>query len=431
MAPDMSAIQQPSPAAAAGSGGEPYAPSQPTFAMRMLFALLERPWLLRVVFAVLRRVRPVLVLRGTTVITRNADIKVALTSDADITMTTNGPPPILDAPFVLHMDKSPRYDHEIGILRRVVLRSDLPRVAALARDEAERQVAQAKGQIDVVAHLAVPVGLRVIADYFGVPPPEPADLMVNWLRRLGVYIITASFDDPGEKTRAEAAAAGYRHHMAGVVAARHQEFLSGKSLDDTVLSRLVRMIGTDGVDEDFVRRNLGGCFIGLFQPVLNATALATHQLLSRPERLAGARTAASADDLATMEHYAVEALRFSPVFPMLRRGAPYPTAFVGSDGRSHAIPGGASVVVAALSGMFDAAAFPRPGQFDPSRPLEDYMIFGHGTHRCLGEHIARTEIPAMLGALLKRRELRPAPGALGKPHYDGPAITRLLLDFQA
>ena len=79
--------------------------------------------------------------------------------------------------------------------------------------------------------------------------------------------------------------------------------------------------------------------------------------------------------------------------------------------------------------MFDAALFARPNDFAVDRNLRDYLVFGHGMHTCFGRHIAEIEVPEMLLALLKLRNLRRAPGEAGKLRFDGPAVDRLLLDF--
>src|SRR5438128_12222667 len=50
----------------------------------------------------------------------------------------------------------------------------------------------------------------------------------------------------------------------------------------------------------------------------------------------------------------------------------------------------------------DPAAFDRPDVLDLSRPENPHIAFGTGPHGCLGQHIARIEIDAMLREVLTR-----------------------------
>ena len=50
----------------------------------------------------------------------------------------------------------------------------------------------------------------------------------------------------------------------------------------------------------------------------------------------------------------------------------------------------------------DPAAFANPDVLDLSRADNPHMAFGNGPHVCLGQHIARLEIDAMLREVLTR-----------------------------
>jgi cytochrome P450 len=100
-------------------------------------------------------------------------------------------------------------------------------------------------------------------------------------------------------------------------------------------------------------------------------------------------------------------------------------------GRTHQIPPGAAIFIGIVAGLCDRTVFDNPDRFVPARKPDGSLVFGHGTHMCFGRHIAAVELSEMLTALLRLRDLRPAPGKLGTPQYDGPTITRLLLEFRA
>jgi cytochrome P450 len=51
----------------------------------------------------------------------------------------------------------------------------------------------------------------------------------------------------------------------------------------------------------------------------------------------------------------------------------------------------------------DPARFPEPGKFDLDRPSPaSHLAFGHGIHRCVGEHLARAEMRIVLERVLAR-----------------------------
>ncbi len=50
----------------------------------------------------------------------------------------------------------------------------------------------------------------------------------------------------------------------------------------------------------------------------------------------------------------------------------------------------------------DETRFPRPEVFDIDRPASQHLAFGHGIHRCVGEHLARTEIRIAVEQILSR-----------------------------
>jgi cytochrome P450 len=368
------------------------------------------------------------------VITRIAEIRAVLERDTDFIVRSDDRPVLLDGPFVLRLDRSPQYLQEIDLLRRVVTGADLQRIRSLVATEArERTQGIAGGRLDVVADLTDPVGLRLITDYLGVSLPAEGDLVL-WLRRLAAYIVTSGFRDAADAARAEAAALALRRHVETVIAARRAALIQDPTaVGDDVLSRLIRMSEhSDGrVDADMVRRNITGLLIVSHAVVVKALALAVDELLRHPEALAAARAAAAADDITTITNYAFEALRFNPVFPILTRFSPRPSGLVDGRGRQHRFPAGTTLIVALLSGMFDAALFSRPNDFNTGRDLKDYLVFGHGMHTCFGNHIAAIEVPEMLLALLKLRNLRRASGDAGTPRFDGPAVDRLLLEFDA
>ncbi len=92
-----------------------------------------------------------------------------------------------------------------------------------------------------------------------------------------------------------------------------------------------------------------------------------------------------------------EMLRFwSPVIHF-RRTATRDVTLAG-----HQIQSGEKVVVYHASANRDETVFPEPDRFDVARSPNDHVSFGFGPHFCLGAHLARTQMRAMLRQVLLR-----------------------------
>jgi cytochrome P450 len=110
-----------------------------------------------------------------------------------------------------------------------------------------------------------------------------------------------------------------------------------------------------------------------------------------------------------------EMLRWWPPVMHFRRTATEDTEVAGQPVRA-----GDKVVVFHVSANRDPAAFSEPDRFDIERRPNDHVSFGFGVHFCLGAHLARAQMRALLGQVAARLpELEPA----------GPVV-RLTSNFQ-
>ena len=66
------------------------------------------------------------------------------------------------------------------------------------------------------------------------------------------------------------------------------------------------------------------------------------------------------------------------------------------------IPAGARVLVIYASANRDEHEWDRPDEFDITRDAGRHIGFGHGTHACAGQGLARMETAALLSALVDR-----------------------------
>ena len=92
-----------------------------------------------------------------------------------------------------------------------------------------------------------------------------------------------------------------------------------------------------------------------------------------------------------------EMLRWWTPVMIFRRTAAQDTELGGKD-----IKAGDKVVVSFVSANRDEEVFNRPDDFDITRSPNPHYSFGYGPHFCLGAQLARTQMRAIFGELLRR-----------------------------
>jgi cytochrome P450/glutathione S-transferase len=397
-----------------------------------LFILLTSPRLLRMIFKALRRFKPVLVIGKSGFLTRHDDCIEVLTRDTDFTIAEINEKRFqaIDGPFILGMDRSPEYERESAVLMAAVRRDDLDFIRKFVAQEAAELTGAARpyGRIDVVSGLSRVVPLRLVDSYFGIPAPDEPTMM-RWMRDIFHDLFVNPGADEGVHRDATRAGAELRQHMDEVIARRKARAGEPGEPDD-VLGRLLALqdAAHPWLDDNGVRRNLGGVIVGAVDTTSRFVALAIDELLRRPRELDGARTAALAGDIDMVKHYAYEAVRFNPHHPVQARFCGRGTEIASGTPRARRIEAGTTLFVATLSAMFDPEKYPEPEEFRADRDA-DYLHFGYGMHRCFGLAINGVQIPELVAALLRLPNLRRAQGSAGQIAYDGPFPQRLILEF--
>jgi cytochrome P450 len=266
-----------------------------------------------------------------------------------------------------------------------------------------REVVQAR-EFDVVTDLARELPLLVLSDLLGVPPRD-RHLLYEWSNRL------VGFDDPdygGGDIDA------YRAAMAE--AFRYALRLAGQRREqpaDDLISRLANA-EVDG------KRLSDREFCSFWLLLVVAGNETTRHLISgslqaladnpeeRDRLIRGTVPTATA---------VTELVRFITPIMQFRRTATRDTSLCGQD-----IQAGDKVVLYYVSANRDAAVFTDPGQLDLGRDPNPHLAFGIGAHFCLGSHLARLELAALLNELrpyLAGLELNGAPARLESNFVNG------------
>ena len=323
-------------------------------------------------------------------ITRYSDVKAVgrdpatFSSTPTIMIPDDGAFDLGDHQMMLMADR-PRHT----ALRKVVSPQFIPRVAKSMRPRIERLASSIidnvvdAGACDLVTDVAGLMPSYVIAEMFGIPHEDGVTL----------YALTEAIHAAPES---QTAGAG----MAAVLemfnyASRVWEARRAEPKDD--LATLIAHACIDGNELDVLDFNL--FFLLLIDAggdtTRNLVAGGLDALFSYPQQLAWL-----SQDLDSRLSSAVEELLrwVSPVVYM-RRTAKRDTELGGVT-----IAAGQKVVMYYGSANRDPEAFgPTADQFDLARAPNDHVAFGGGgPHFCLGAHIARIEIHALLRELLSR-----------------------------
>ena len=394
--------------------------------------LLAKPMLVRPLFSTLRHIKPIFTAPHLAAVSLYPDVKEVLSNSEAFSVVeiyakkmeaTTGV-------FVLGMADTPQYKHEIGLMRKAMHPCDLDLIRQFVAETSQEIIEEAapQGRLDAVGQLSRVVPTRLLKTYFGTPGPDEVTMM-HWMRSIFREIFLNLGNDPRMTEEATRDARLLTDYLNSLIAQRKAEMASGQTLPDDFLCRLLflQRDSPETIADETIRRILGGTIVGTVDTHSKAIAHALDQLLNRPISLEEAQAVARKDDDDQFAHYVFEALRFNPQNPFLIRHCEKDTVIAQGTERETTIKEGSIVLVGTESAMFDPAVFPEPDAFHPTRPLENYLHFGHGQHTCFGKSIAEVLIPGVLKPLLKLEGLRRASNE--ELDYDGAFPGKMIVEF--
>lgn len=287
--------------------------------------------------------------------------------------------------------------------RRMLQPFFTPRAAAaleeIVRDEVRALIdaVAERNSCDVVTELARPVPAKVFLNLFGLPQDD-LDRLLAW-REVIIRLadLSGSGEPPPEAMQSAAELFAY-------VSAHVAECRAGRA--EGLLRDLFDAPG-DFTDEEAV----GLCFLFVLagvDSVTNALSLMFAKLAARP-----ALRRQIAGDPSIIPSAVEEMLRVDPANAVVPRVTTRDVVLAGVP-----IPAGANVGVAVGAANRDPADLNDPDLFDPHREYNN-LTWGSGPHRCLGVHLARTELRVVLEEWHHRiPEYELAPGA--RPQVEWP-----------
>ncbi|MEU3504546.1 cytochrome P450 [Streptomyces hundungensis] len=280
-------------------------------------------------------------------------------------------------------------------IRRLVSQAFTPRtverLAPTVRRLAGRLVDdfRAAGGGDLVAEVAEPLPVAVIAEMLGIPDAD-RPLLRPWSAAIcGMYEL-----NPGEDTAARAVLASreFSAYLRELIGARR------KNPGGDLISALIAAYDdeSEGGSRLTEQEMVSTCVLLLnagHEATVNTTANGWWALLRNPEQLAALRAAPDALLPTAIE----ELMRYDTPLQLFERWVLEDIEFAGQTLRR-----GSEVALLFGSANRDPARFADPDTLDLTRTDNPHVSFGAGIHYCLGAPLARLELHASFSELLKK-----------------------------
>jgi len=286
-----------------------------------------------------------------------------------------------------------------------------PRIREVTRELVDR-IAVA-GTTDLVADLAMPLPVTIIAEILGVDPAHKEDF-----KRWSDWIVLDFFNQISEEQQPqyESDMETFKQYFQRVVEERRSQPRAD------LISALVRAeTEQQALTADEVLVFIVLLLVAGNETTTNLLGNAVIALLEHPDELAKVRR-----DRALVPNLVEEALRYDAPVQFLLRRATEDAELAGT-----AIPRDAMVLAIFASANRDERRFPDPDRFDVTRDAQGHLSFGHGIHFCLGAPLARLEaaiaLEEIIGRLHDLRRVEESIEFIDAPFLRGPK--RLPLAF--
>ncbi len=317
-------------------------------------------------------------------LSRYEDVRAA-GQDPQTFSSTGGSRPGIPLPHMIDMD-APEHRRR----RRIVSAGFTPE-AVRARGERIREVCDQiidgvceRGECDLVADVAAPLPLVMIADMLGFAAADWGKLL-EWSDTM---LMSQGAPDADALDRATAAFVEWNTYIRALIDERRRT----GSTDDLLGVLVHGEVDGSGLDDDSLVHEALLILIGGDETTRHVISGGMEALLRHPDQLEALRA-----DRSKLPGAVEEMLRWvSPIKNMNR------TTTRDVDLHGTTIPRGENVLLLYPSANRDDTIFTHPDRFDIGRHPNDHVAFGFGAHLCLGHRLARAELGAMIDRLLDR-----------------------------
>ncbi|MEV0172726.1 cytochrome P450 [Streptomyces sp. NPDC050803] len=275
-------------------------------------------------------------------------------------------------------------------IRRLVSKAFTPRTVEQLRPYVDRLAGELVDRLveagggDLLADVAEPLPVAVIAEMLGIPEPDRAPLRPWSADICGMYELNPPQD---VADRAVRASVEFSDYLRELIAERRKE--PGEDL----ISGLIA--AHDEGDRLTEQEMISTCVLLLnagHEATVNATVNGWYALFRNPGQLAALRA-----DHSLVPAAIEELMRYDTPLQLFER---WVLDEIEIDGT--VVPRGAELALLFGSANHDPAVFRAPETLDLTRAENPHISFSAGIHYCIGAPLARIELAASMTALLEK-----------------------------
>jgi cytochrome P450 len=294
-------------------------------------------------------------------------------------------------------------------VRRLVSKAFTPRMVEGLRGRIQAMMdelvggIEGAGKVDLIAALAEPLPVAVIAEMLGVPESD-RHLLRPWSAEICLMYELNPRDDYARR--------------AVIASVEFSDYLRGLSRERRAHPREDLISGLTQVVEEGVRLTedelIGTCVLLLnagHEATVNMTGNGWWALFRNPSQLELLR-----HEPGLVARAVEELMRYDTPLQMFERWVLEEFGLHGTR-----IPKGAELGLLFGSANHDPDVFAAPAELDITRESDPHLSFGAGIHFCLGAPLARLELETSFGTLLRRL---PAMELVEKPTWKPGYIIR-------
>lgn len=249
-------------------------------------------------------------------------------------------------------------------------------------------------RVEIISQYAYPLALEVVLSLLGIPGQDieqTRQWSQDWLILMSTQI------DEERQVEYARNTVDFQRYLAALVAERRQ--VPQNDLISTLLH--FHTPGEEPLEENELVIMLQGLILAGHESTTNMIGTGLSLLLEQPEHWAWLCKHPEA-----IPQVVEEILRFDAPIQMFARTTTRETTIGGVT-----LPEEASLLLLYGSGNRDEATFANAHEFQPQRPSNHHLAFGHGVHFCVGAALARLEGRIAFEILCKRfPQLRLVPG---------------------